>query len=114
MLASLMVIVWSAAFIQRKHGAAIFLLLSAVQFLVGGGFAQIFLVVVTAAAATQINAPLNWFRAIFSVSVRRWLAKLWMWLLLVFALVFSSAIFAAIFGYLPIVCLLYTSDAADE
>jgi hypothetical protein len=113
MLASLMVIIWSAAFIQRKHGALIFLLLSLAQFLVGGGFAQIFLVVVTAAAATQINDPLNWFRAIFPVSVRRWLAKLWLWLLVIFVLVFSSAIFAAIFGYIPIVSSLFSVRGSD-
>ena len=56
MIASLMVILWSAAFIQRKHGALIFLALSLVQFLVGGGFAQILLVPIIAAGATQIGS----------------------------------------------------------
>jgi hypothetical protein len=113
MVVSIMVIIWSAAFIQRKHGALIFLTLSVMQFLVGGGFAQIFLVIVTAAAATQINASLNWFRAIVPVSVRRFLAKLWVWLLVAFVLVFSSAIFAAIFGYIPIVSTLFSLRGSD-
>jgi hypothetical protein len=77
MIASLMVILWSAAFIQRKHGALIFLALSLVQFLVGGGFAQILLVPIIAAGATQINGSLNWVRRIFPLSVRRVLAKSW-------------------------------------
>lgn len=113
MLASLMVIIWSVAFIHRKHGAFIFLLLSVAQFLVGGGFAQIFLVLVTAAAATQINASLNWFRALLPLAVRRPLAKVWPWLLLAFVLSFSSAIFAAIFGYIPVVSNLFSLRGSD-
>ena len=113
MLASLMVIIWSAAFIQRKHGALIFLLLSLMQFLVGGGFAQILLVPIIAAGASQINASLGWFRSLLPASVRRSLAKLWLWLLLAFALSFSCAIFAAIFGYIPIVSNVFSLRGSD-
>jgi len=56
MLASLAVIIWSAAFIHKKFGWVVFLGLSIAQFLVGGGFGQIFIVLAAAAAATQINA----------------------------------------------------------
>jgi hypothetical protein len=106
-LASIMVIVWSSVFIHRKHGAAIFLLLSIVQFLVGGGFAQIFLVLVTAAAATQINAPLTWWRDRLPTGIRRALVKSWLGLLVVFLLLFSGAIVAAVFGYFPVVSDLF-------
>lgn len=101
-LASLMVIIWSTAFIHRKHGATIFLLLSLLQFLVGGGFGQIFLVLLAAAAASQINAPLHWWRAHLSAQMQHFLAKLWLWLLIGFVLTYSSAMFAGIFGYLPV------------
>jgi hypothetical protein len=108
MLASVMVIIWSAAFISRKHGALVFLALSVVQFLVGGGFAQILLVPIIAAGASQINGSLRWFRGLCPLSVRRVLAKLWLWLLVLFVLSFSGAIVAAIFGYFPIVSDLFS------
>ncbi len=59
MLASLAVIIWSGWYISRKHGALVFLLLSVLQFLVGGGFAQIFLVLLVAAGATHIHRRLD-------------------------------------------------------
>jgi hypothetical protein len=112
-LASIVVIIWSAAFIHRKHGAAIFLLLSILQFLVGGGFAQIFLVLMTAAAATQINAPLTWWRNHLPSSLQHPLAKFWPWFLVVFVLSFSGAIIAAIFGYFPVVSNLFNRSGEN-
>lgn len=106
-LFSILVILWSAAFIQRKHGAAVFLFLSILQFLVGGGFGQIFLVLVTAAAATQIHTSLNWWGNILPPVIRRALAKLWGWFLVLFVVLFLSAMFAGIFGYLPGVSNLF-------
>jgi len=110
-LASLMVIIWSAKFFHRKHGAAVFLLLSILQFLVGGGFAQIFLVLMTAAAATRINAPLTWWRTHLPVTIRGFLARLWLWFLIVFILTLSSSMAAAIFGFLPVVSNLFSLGA---
>jgi hypothetical protein len=112
MIASVTVIVWSAALIHRKHGALVFLALSAVQFLVGGGFAQILLVPIIAAGASQINGSLRWFRALFPISVRRVLAKLWLWLLVLFVLSFCGAMFAAIYGYIPIASNLFDLRAS--
>lgn len=97
MLAGLLVIVWSAGFVQRKFGGGIFLLLSLFQFLVGGGFAQIFLVVLTALAATQISRPwIGWRR------LPRFLGKLWLPLLVVFTVTLLESMFAAIFGFIPL------------
>lgn len=106
-LFSLMVIIWSVGFIHRKRGASVFLVLSILQFLVGGGFGQIFLVLVTAIAATRINAPMHWWRTHLPPGVRRFLAKIWLWLLIGFVLSFSAAMFAGIFGYLPAVSSLF-------
>jgi len=50
-----------------------------------------------------VHRSLNWFRRIFPLGVRRVLAKLRLWLLVLFALAFSGAIIAAVFGYFPIV-----------
>ncbi len=106
MLFSLAVIVWSAGFLQRRYAALVFLLLSVAQFLVGGGFAQIFLVVLASAGATQINASLRWLWFL-PAAVRRVVGWFWLPCLAVFGLSFAGAIWAAIFGYFPLVSELY-------
>ena len=103
MLAGLLVILWSAAFIQKKHGSAIFFFLSLFQFLVGGGFAQILLVLIITAAATQIDTPWKGWRILLPGPVRRPLARLWPALLIAFGLVLLSSMYAAIFGFIPLV-----------
>lgn len=108
-LASLAVITWSGWFISRRYGAAVFLLLSILQFLVGGGFAQIFLVVLIAAAATQIRPRLTWLR-VLPASARRFLAHVWPWLLLLYSLSLSGAMVAAITGYFPLLSNLFALD----
>jgi hypothetical protein len=111
MLAGILVILWSAFFIQEKYGSAGFLGLSVFQFLVGGGFAQIFLVLMTTAAATQINTPWKGWRVLLPGSLRRLLSRLWLMLLILFVLVFSNAMFAAIFGFMPLVSCLFNLRA---
>ena len=111
MLAGLLVILWSAAFVHKKYGSGVFFLLSVFQFLVGGGFAQIFLVLLTTTAATQINASWKGWRALLPDILRRFLAKLWLALLIVFALTLLSSMFAAIFGYIPLVSSLFNLSA---
>ncbi len=111
MLAGLLVIIWSAAFVRKKYGSGVFFLLSVFQFLVGGGFAQIFLVLMTTAAATQINTPWQGWRVLLPGFLRRWLAKLWLWLLVGFALALLSAMFAAVFGYIPVISNLFNLNS---
>jgi hypothetical protein len=113
MLAGMLVILWSAAFVQRKQGTIIFFLLSLFQFLVGGGFAQIFLVLMTTIAATQINAPWSGWRRILPGSLRRFLAQLWLALLITFALTLLSSMFAAIFGFIPLVNSLFNLNTEN-
>jgi hypothetical protein len=111
--ASLLVILWSAAYIQKQYGSVIFFLLSAFQFLVGGGFAQIFLVLLNTVAATQINVPWKSWRVLLPGTVRRPLAKLWLVLLIAFVLTFLSAMFAAVFGYFPLIGSLFNLNSSD-
>jgi hypothetical protein len=124
MTVGLLVTIWAVAFIQRKHGALILLLLSIMLFLVGGGSPPIFLGIIASAVATRINKPLTWWRAHLSVNVRGFLAKLWPWSIIVFVLLFWFAVGIAITGWplllffdanatntLPILTLLgYISD----
>jgi hypothetical protein len=108
MLAGLLVIVWSAGFVQRKYGSGVFFLLSLFQFLVGGGFAQIFLVLMTTLAATQINHPWQGWRRL-----PKFLGLLWLPLLVVFALTLLASMFAAIFGFIPLVSGLFPMTSTE-
>jgi len=103
--------IWAVAFVQRRHSALILLFLSILLFLVGGGSPPIFLGIIASAVATRINKPLTWWRAHLSVNVRGFLAKLWPWSIIVFALMFWFSVLIAITG-LPLV-LFVDSETTD-
>jgi hypothetical protein len=95
----ILVTIWAAVFIDRKHGSTVLLLLSVILWLVGGGFAPIFTSLLAAATATRINKPLKWWRAHLPVKLRGFLAKLWLWSIISFVVVFAVGVEIAIFGY---------------
>jgi len=72
----LLVTIWAGAFIDKKYGAWIFGLLSLILWLVGGGFAPIFMSILGFAAATRINKPLKWWRRHLPVNLRGFLSRL--------------------------------------
>jgi hypothetical protein len=86
----LLVTVWAVAFVQRKNGGLVLILLSIVQFLVGGGIAPLFPAIAASVAATRINSPLTWWRVHLPISARRVLAVLWLWSLIAFSFLYSS------------------------
>jgi len=96
-IVGLLVTVWSVAFVQRKKGGLVLLLLSILQFFVGGGIAPIFPAVAASVAATRINAPLTWWRRHVPVNARRILAMLWLGSLIAFSFLFSSLLFSRYF-----------------
>jgi len=98
---SVMILVWSAGFVHKKNGSLVFLLLSILLFLVGGGVAQLVFFTLAWAVSTRINKPVTWLRVVFPESVRGVLAKLWLWLLIVFTLLALIALEIAIVGYVP-------------
>jgi hypothetical protein len=99
MIVGLLVTIWAVAFLQRKYGAWILLLLSVLLFLVGGGSPPIFLGVLASVVATRINKPLTWWRTHLPVNVRGFLAKLWPWSIIAFVLIFWFAVVIAITGW---------------
>lgn len=99
MVIGLLVVIWAYAFIDRKFGAVILLLLSVSLFLVGGGFAPIFLTILAFVAAMQINKPLKWWQSRSPPIFRRIMAILWPWSLIASVLMFVIAVEIAIFGY---------------
>ena len=78
-IVSLVLLVWAAAFVQRKNGGLVLILLSIIQLLVGGGVGPPLVGIIAGVAGTRINAPLTWWRAHLSVNARRFLARLWPW-----------------------------------
>lgn len=94
-----LVLTWSGVFIERKYGAGILMLLSIILWLVGGGFAPIFMSILASVTATRINKPLEWWRAHLPVNLRGFLAKLWPWSIITFLLLFLISVEIAIFGY---------------
>lgn len=82
LIAGLAILVWSAAFVKRKDGAGVLLLLSVLLLLVGGGFGPISVLIVACIAASRIDRPLNLWRRILPVGLGSRLAKLWLWLLM--------------------------------
>ena len=95
----LLVTIWAGAFIDKKYGAWIFGLLSLILWLVGGGFAPIFMSILGFAAATRINKPLEWWRKNLPVNLRGFLSRLWPWSIIIYVLVFAMGVEIAIFGY---------------
>lgn len=96
----LLVTIWSLAYLDRKHGPLVLLLLCTALFLVGGGFAPpIFMGVLAVATATRIDKPLRFWRAALPEVVRGFLARLWPWPLVFSVLTFVVAVEIAIFGY---------------
>ena len=95
-LVSLIVIIWAAAFVQRKYGGLILIMLSILQLIVGGGFIPVVYGIIAGIAGTRIHKPLTWWHNHLPVRARSFLAALWPWSLVVFML-WSSA--ESILGY---------------
>ncbi|NJO84462.1 MAG: hypothetical protein HC828_17950 [Blastochloris sp.] len=76
---ALALLVWAVAFVQRKRGGLILILLSVAMFLVGGGFGSALVGVIAGAVGTRITAPHTWWRAHLSVNAQRVLATVWPW-----------------------------------
>jgi hypothetical protein len=100
-LMSLAVLVWAAAFVGKRHGGIILILLSFIMLLVGGGFAPPLIGIIAGVAGLGINAQApSWYKYLPSKS-RNLLATVWPWFFGV--CVINGAILivgALIFGYI--------------
>ena len=81
-LLGLVMIVWSAWFVQRKQGGLGLILLSVALLLFGGGFFPPIIGLVGGVAGTQINRPIRRRPR----SIIHFAAKLWPWPLVIFLL----------------------------
>jgi hypothetical protein len=76
----LFTMIWAAAFIHKKHGGPVMILLSIALLLFGGGIFPPVIGVIASVVATRINAPLNRQPG----RVLSFLARLWPWPLVAF------------------------------
>ena len=93
-----LVTLWAYKYVDSKNGPVVLLLLSVALFLVGGGFAPIFLTILAFIAATRINRPLRFWGSRAPVALRNHIAKLWPWTLVISVVSFVIAVEIAIFG----------------
>ncbi len=74
-IVGLITMVWAAAFVQRKRGGLVLILLSVALLLVGGGIFPPVIGIIAGVVGTRIHAPIT--RQPTRLS--RFLAKLWPW-----------------------------------
>jgi len=105
MVVAVVVLIWSAAFVQRDHGGVVLLLLAILLFVVGGGFYTLFFGVfagiaeIAGIAGIKIGAPLPWWRAHLPTGTARVMVRLWPWILIAYlAWVSASWFVGAAFG----------------
>jgi hypothetical protein len=79
-IVGIVTMIWAGAFVQRKHGGMILILLSIALLLVGGGLVPPVIGIIAGVVATRINVPVT--RRPGRVS--SFLAKLWPWPLVAF------------------------------
>jgi len=79
-LLSLLVLVWSAAFVQRKYGGSLLIVFSVILLLFGGGFFPPLIGIVGGIAGIKINQPLPGKPAGKFI---RFVAALWPWPLVI-------------------------------
>ena len=100
MLAGLALMAWSLAFVTRRRGGLVQILLAVAMLLVGGGFGPPLIGILAGLAGTTIHAPLAWWRKRFSGPLGRGLARLW-------PLVFGINLLNALFLFIGSTLLVY-------
>jgi hypothetical protein len=105
-----LVTIWAYKYVGRKYGSIVLLFLSVALFLVGGGFAPIFLTILAFIAATRINKPLRFWRSVVPAGLRNLVGALWPWALVISVISFVIAVEIAIFGN-PILSLVGAETA---
>jgi hypothetical protein len=107
-LFSLAVIIWAAAFVHKKRGGLILILLAFGMMLFGGGFGPPILGMLAGAAGTGIDAAYPRWRKVYKGGFRRVLAKLWPW---IFALCLLDTVILVIGSYT--VAHVFDVDTSD-
>lgn len=100
-LISMMIIVWSVAFVQKKNGSFVLILLFILLFLTGGGMGQVIFFLPLWGVATYINNPLIWWRKNFPGCIQKVFSRIWPFTLTIDSILFLAALEIAVFGIVP-------------
>jgi hypothetical protein len=90
LIVSAATVLWAAAFVHRRHGGWVLILLSLGMLVAGGGFGSPIVGVLAGVAGTLIGAPVTAWRMRQPSGGRRVLAGLWPW---VFAVAAANGVF---------------------
>lgn len=88
-LVGALVIIWSVGFINQRIWPSVFLILCILLFFVGGGFAQVLVILMAWLVSTQIHNPLSWWEKIIPHRIRSIFAGLWLPILILGVLFFT-------------------------
>jgi hypothetical protein len=88
-IVGLFIIIWSVGFIHKKVWPSVFIGLCILLFLVGGGFAQILVILIAWIVSTQMHKPLSWWERKIPARTRSILARLWLPILISGVIFFS-------------------------
>ncbi|MBN1994242.1 MAG: hypothetical protein JW953_16210 [Anaerolineae bacterium] len=101
MIVGVAIIIWSIWFLPTRHGRTVFLGLSILSFLVGGGIGQVAFFIPAWAFATRIGKPLNWWRKVLPRSTWPILSRLWVVTLVLATITMLIGVEMAVFGFFP-------------
>jgi hypothetical protein len=94
-------VIWSLAFVHKKNGPTVFILLFILLLVVGGGVAQILFFPFFWLVSTRINQPLAWWRRKLPGGSQARLARLWPLSLVISSALFVFALQIATTGFIP-------------
>ena len=103
MIVGLAIIFWSIAFVHKKNGSIVFILLFVLLIMVGGDVAQILFFPFIWLVSTRINQPLAWWQKNLQIKIQGLLAKLWPWSLVISSGLLVFVLEIATTGFVPAV-----------
>ncbi len=94
---SVIVCIWTIAFVQWEYGGLVLMLLSIIQLLVGGGYISPVLCFIAGMVGTGIQATFTWYPSFLR---RPFLATVWLWplFLILFVLLFPATLLLGSFA----------------
>lgn len=103
MMVGFAIILWSHAFVHKRNGSTVFLLLFVLLLLVGGGVAQIVFFPFLWLVSTRIHRPLAWWRKVLPTRIQKLLAAAWPGSLVASSALLVFALIIATTGFVPAV-----------
>jgi hypothetical protein len=97
---SCFLIYWSISKIESKFGWVIFIIVSILQYITGGGAAQLGLALLVGLFAVLVNSKFKIIKNIFPEVIVKLFTNTWIYLVFLFAYVFLQSMVTAIFGFL--------------